>query len=103
MRIEVERVRLLDTVTLDGNVERSIVWLFSQVGGGCAVELPEEDVINELKGSFAAWKICDGLFRLREQGVAVSNSQVRDECVRRCWQIVPDCWGRISADDLAMV
>lgn len=90
---------LTGTVALDGNVEQDIVWLFSLIGGGRAVELPEEDIINELNGRYAAWKVCDGLFQLCEQGVTVSTSRVRGDVVRRCWQIVPDCWRQISLPD----
>lgn len=90
---------LKGTVTLDGKVEQGIVWLFSRIGGGCVAELPEEDVIKRLSGRFAAWKVCDGLFRLREQGVTVSTSRVRSDCVRRCWLIDPECWSRITLSE----
>lgn len=90
----------MGTVALDGGVEQSIVWLFSRIGGGCAVELPEEDIIKRLNGSFAAWKVCDGLFRLREQGVTVSMSRAHNRFSRRCWQINPDCWSQVRLADV---
>ncbi len=67
--------------------------------GGCAVELPEEDIVHELNGRYAAWKVCDGLVRLREQGVTVSVSRVHNTFVRRCWQIDPGSWSRIQLAD----
>ena len=88
-------VGLTGTVALDGNVEQSIVLFFSRASGGCSDELPEEDIIRRLSGSFAAWKVCSGLVWLHEQGVTAPVSHVRGAFVRRCWRIRAEDWARI--------
>lgn len=87
---------LAGMVALDAGVERGIVWFFSRIGGRGAVELQEEAIIRGLAGAFAAWKVCDGLLKLQERGVAVSVSRVQNRFIRRCWSIDPNSWDQIA-------
>ena len=83
---------IAETVTLEDEVETGIVWLFSWIEGGRDAELPEERVISELNGRFAAWQVREALGRLRELGVTVSATRPRDAVVRRCWRVDRSLW-----------
>ncbi len=88
-------MRSAGTVALEEDVEQFIVWLFSTIGGGVAVELPEEVIVRALRGRFPASRIFEGLSRLKSRGAAVSVDRHIDGVSRKCWRVSADSWRRM--------